>query len=120
VRLIPRRGELSRACDLYGQYLALMQENRNLSGEAIALSNLGLVHADRGDLRQAIVYYDQALSLSWCWNLGLAYEAIDNDQYALELMQITVEYQLSINHLDAQKNLHRLEQIWYRISGASE
>lgn len=57
-------GKPADALRYYQQALPIQQEASDRAGEAATLSNIGLVHHNRGNLDQALHHYQQALTIS--------------------------------------------------------
>jgi tetratricopeptide (TPR) repeat protein len=120
-------GKCKRASDIHEQVLEMQDQVGDVRRQALTMNNLGLDHAGNGNWKQAIDYYEKGLAVSKeigdqltgatiAWNLGLVYEELGDDERAAELMQIRVDYDVSVDHTDCAADAEKLRQIRHRIA----
>jgi tetratricopeptide (TPR) repeat protein len=123
--------EAKRALEYYEQQLAIVREIGDLRGEAQALGNLGNAYKNLGEVGRAFEHYEQQLAITRkigdrrgegiaSWNLGLALEQKGDLARAAELMQVCVDYEREIGHVDAEKDAAQLDQVRQRLAAAQD
>jgi hypothetical protein len=81
-----------------------------------------------GERSAAITFHEQALAIHretgdrrseaiTAWNLGHAYAQQGDVARGLELMQLTVDYEYSVGHPNAEKDAQLLEGLRHRAGG---
>jgi len=114
-------GEARKAIEYYEQALPILREIGDRSGEGSVLGNLGVAYAALGETRKAIEYYEQRLQIAreigdrrgeanTSWNLGILLKEGDLGR-GVELMQIQVDYEREIGHVDAEKHAAQVEEL---------
>jgi tetratricopeptide (TPR) repeat protein len=109
-----RLEQVEKAADYHKQALEIAREINARFEEGYILDNLGLAHAKLGDIDRAIECHGQALQIAReienrhgeaqsAWHLGLLHETSDPAR-ATELMQIRVDYEREIGHVDAEEH----------------
>jgi len=121
-----RLGETRRAIALCKQQLTIAREIGDRRGEENATGCLGNAYVDLGETRHAIELYEQQLAITSeigdqrgransCWNLGLALEKLGELGRAVAMMQVCVDYEREIGHLDAEKHAAEVEALHARM-----
>lgn len=122
------QGDPEHAIEFYEQALTIHRKTGDRLKEGGVLGNLGLVYAHLGNTPQAIRCYDDALVIHRetgnrrgvavvSWNLGLRYEEQDDLVRAIPLMQVLVDYERELGHLDAEKHAQRVEALRAKLAG---
>ncbi|WP_052700713.1 tetratricopeptide repeat protein [Methylocucumis oryzae] len=93
--LLTTLGELQTGLTLHQQALNLYRQENDLANISLCYERIGSIYIELGDLAQALIYFEQCLSLSkelyaanlnneWFkHNLAIAYERLGNTQTAL-------------------------------------
>ncbi|MGA7731442.1 MAG: tetratricopeptide repeat protein [Chloroflexia bacterium] len=119
-------GETRKAIGYHEQHLQITREIGDRRSEGIALGNLGITYAELGETRKAIEYYEQQLQITreigdrrgeaiTSWNLGILLKESDRAR-GVELMQIRVDYEREIGHVDAEKGAALVEELREKLA----
>jgi len=112
-------GLTKNAQDSYQKALQLQRETGNKSDEGTTLLNLGHFHIMHREMDDARKYFeaclclareigDKRLEASVCWNLGNLATETDDWEQAIEYIGVSVAYEQSIHHPDAQRHAQYL------------
>ncbi|OQA94056.1 MAG: photosystem I assembly protein Ycf3 [Chloroflexi bacterium ADurb.Bin222] len=115
-------GDARRAIEFYEQRLVIAREIGDRRGEGNALGGLGNAYLTLGDARRAIEFYEQRLVIAReigdrrgeaksCWNLGVAYTKQGRYAEACALMRVTVEFERTSGHAEAEEDAQTMEQV---------
>lgn len=106
-----RVGDERKAIEHYEQRLAVARESGSRKDEGETLGNLGLIYARSGEVPKAIQCYEQAVAIARqvgnreeeaiaSRNLGLAYEQLGDLPRAAEAMQVSIDFERTIDQLN--------------------
>jgi tetratricopeptide (TPR) repeat protein len=122
---------LSRNKEALKNYNAILKLTKNvneedaLEGKASALGNIGLIYKAKGDLDQALKYYQEALEIdkeisfrqgeaNQLGNIGLIYKAQGDLDQALNIFQDILEIHREIGHREGEANdLGNIGNVYY-------
>lgn len=120
-------GDFSVAVDYHQLQLEISRQIGDRQNEGQAYAGLGHVFDHLGDYQNAEHYYQQSITIAHelgdrrveatvSWYLGLVYGKTGNLKRAVDSLQILVDFEQTIDHLDAAKHSAIVEELRSRIA----
>ncbi len=121
-RIYHHLGQSDQAIACCEQALSIVQQISDRRTQAEILHTMGVIHAALPPMDRAIACLEEAIAVAQevgdrstqalaCWDLGLLLEQQGDLERAAELMQVRVDFDQAIDHMDKQQHEFQLEYI---------